>query len=390
MLNNKVRILLVDDQELQKTIVEDSIEELQEKENVEIELHYSDNYSNALENLLKNDYDAAIIDLKLDEKTVDHTGNDLIEIIVNKLRLPVIVCSGFPEHFDNNIIDENNGFFALRKKDDDMDELISQIIKWYKSGFTKIFGKDGVWEEQLNSIFWTVISKNIEEWSKYQGKVLNNGEEVNINHEKALLRYSLNIMQTFLELNSDKTDYDLLHPAEFYIMPPLYDNFMFGDIIQDETSKEIFAVLTPACEMANKKFSKVLIAEIKDLLSNEKFKTDYEKHSKIIFAEEGANPQQKQSAINKLGKWYRNGHDSSNGIHFLPKYGDFRGGFIDFQCLKTIPDLELKTNYTRLATISVHFAKDIGSRFSSYYARQGQPSLADDIISFSLRLEGAL
>lgn len=386
MTNNSISILLVDDQEIQKTLVQDSIEEIKEDEQIEITLDYVKNYSDALEHLLKNNYEAAIIDLKLDDNPEKHLGNELVKIIVDKLRMPLIVCTGFPEKFDHDLVDEKNGFFLLCRKGSSIDEIILQILKWYKSGFTKIFGKNGVWETQLHSIFWELISKNIEEWSSHQGGL---SDEKIIDSERALLRYSLNIMQSYLELNVDKSDYDLLHPAEFYIMPPLYSKPMFGDIVKSRETKKLYTVLTPACEMANEKYSKILLAEIKDLLLVEEFKLDYEKQAKIIFDEENKQVEQKKKAIAKLGKWFRNGHNSSNGLHFLPKFGVLEGGFIDFQSIHTITGLELEDEYERVATITVQFAKDIASRFSSYYARQGQPSLAEDIISYSLKFDHA-
>lgn len=59
---------------------------------------------------------------------------------------------------------------------------------------------------------------------------------------------------------------------------------------------------------------------------------------------------------------------------FLPEYKELEEGIIDFQNLMTISLTEYM-KLERLATVSESFFKDIQSRFSSYYARQGTPDL---------------
>lgn len=379
-----INILLVDDQEEQHQMVQDSIHDLIEEHQIDIKLTSTKSYEETIEVLLKENFDAAIVDLKLDSAKDIHekSGNSIVEIIITKFRLPVIVCTGFPNEFDSTIIDSNNGFFSLKKKDDSLDEMILQIIDWYKSGFTKIFGNGGIWEKQLNSIFWNLLSQNINEWSKYKEAHPLTGDTMLITQEKAIMRYTLGILQAYLEISPEEGGYEILHPAEFYIKPSITPKYMFGDILKENNSSEYFVILTPACEMANSKYEKVLLAKVKSYLDVKEFKIEYDKCMPVL-KDPTKTAEEKNSKIRKLGQWFRNGNQFSNGYHFIPKYTDLPGGFINFQDLSTVSEDVLNSNYERVASVSIQFAKDISSRFINFYARQGQPSLADDLIAYS-------
>ena len=61
-------------------------------------------------------------------------------------------------------------------------------------------------------------------------------------------------------------------------------------------------------------------------------------------------------------------------FHYLPETNVFRGGVINFRHIETV-ELEKYNDIfdDPLVQISSAFTKDIVARFSSYYARQGQP-----------------
>ena len=60
--------------------------------------------------------------------------------------------------------------------------------------------------------------------------------------------------------------------------------------------------------------------------------------------------------------------------HFLPQTKLVAGGLINFRKVVTAePELFEKTFGQPMAQISGAFTKDLVARFSSYYARQGQP-----------------
>ena len=68
----------------------------------------------------------------------------------------------------------------------------------------------------------------------------------------------------------------------------------------------------------------------------------------------------------------------------MPPFGSKIPGFIiDFQDINRINSGQLD-GYDRVASIDGPFLKDIISRFTSYYARQGSPDLDEDLVLKSL------
>jgi hypothetical protein len=68
-------------------------------------------------------------------------------------------------------------------------------------------------------------------------------------------------------------------------------------------------------------------------------------------------------------------------LHCLPKTNRFAGGLLNFRKISTISIDGYTENYDKPdIQISPSFVKDIISRFSSYYARQGQPDIDKELL----------
>ena len=62
--------------------------------------------------------------------------------------------------------------------------------------------------------------------------------------------------------------------------------------------------------------------------------------------------------------------------HWLPETNSYEGGVLNFRKLNTLSKDEFRKQFEKpWIQISPFFVKDIVSRFSSYYARQGQPDI---------------
>ena len=66
----------------------------------------------------------------------------------------------------------------------------------------------------------------------------------------------------------------------------------------------------------------------------------------------------------KIGEYVNN---RQFRYHYLPSFNENYGFLIDFQEVKSICP---NTAFTRIASVSAPFIKDIISRFSNYYSRQ--------------------
>ena len=96
----------------------------------------------------------------------------------------------------------------------------------------------------------------------------------------------------------------------------------------------------------------------------------------------------KDKKENKLKNVF--GNNYTDYFHWLPKTKFFDGGFLSFRKISTLTKEEFRDAYNQPhIQISPHFVKDILSRFSSYYARQGQPDIErDKIIEEIITLSG--
>jgi hypothetical protein len=356
-----ISLLIIEDDDGQIEQIKDAIDDFNridgEELGIEIQEMSVKTFSDAILFLLKDEFDAAIIDLKLNGLSDKDEGIRLIEIIIDRLRFPIFVRSGFPEKVEG--ISSEHEFVKVFKKTDELDTIIMEIVNFCRNGITATIGTKGKVEKYLNKIFWDRFSKNIHSWDE---ELIANSE-----HEKSLVRYCLSLLQEHLEIDENGEDFLDYHPFEVFIKPPIKSNHFFGDILYDGAS--YYIILSPACDMAQEKYEKVIIARIDSLYEIDSF-LDYLQRS-----QQKDSPSKAEKALKKVREYMTNNYN--NKYHYLPPYQEFPGGFINFQKLKSKTKEELD-KIERYASVSGKFSKDIGARFSNYFARQGQPNLNID------------
>lgn len=301
-------------------------------------------------------FDAAIVDLKLDSKGKPddkYSGNEVIRKIKTNLRFPVFVVTGTPQHISEDLKIESS-FFKIKTRGEE-DNHLQQLVDIYNTGITKIINSKGLIEEFLNNIFWNHISDSINNW-------INDDSRSPDDKQKSLLRYTLMHMQEYIDEDIDK-----YHPSEFYIVKPIKQNIFTGDIITFEENRYI--VLTPSCDIVLRpggirNTKHILFCKIKELSSEVK---NYEK----LNIETVLNDDKK-----RLFRYISN--NSTQNFHFIPKSNSLEAGLIDFQDKKTMSEIDVNEKIAngqiiRNATVSMPFLKDIISRYSNYYSRQGSP-----------------
>ncbi|WP_107926508.1 hypothetical protein [Lysinibacillus parviboronicapiens] len=362
-INTIINLLIIEDENGQIEQIEDAINDFNRKtgkiDGIKIQKKAVKTFSDAIFALLKDEFDAAIIDLKLNGTSGNDEGVSLIEIIIDRLRFPIFVRSGFPEKVE--FLSSEHEFVKVFKKTDKVDSIISEIIKFHNNGITATIGTKGKVEKYLNKIFWGSFSKNVHLWDK---ELLDNNE-----YEKSLVRYCLALLQEHLEIEENGGDFSDYHPFEVFISPPIKSNYFFGDILYDDVN--YYIILSPACDMAQEKYEKIIIAQIDSLDAITPFIEHQQRYN------ESQSKGKKESARKKVVEFLTNNH--SDKYHYLPKYMEFPGGLINFQKIYSKTKEELN-EMERFASISGKFSKDIGARFSNYFARQGQPNLNIDVL----------
>ena len=340
------KLLMVEDEELDIDSCRDTIERYQDEQNREIELVDCKTVAEALEKLDNNNtFDGAIIDLNLGKSVED--GTDVIKEI-NKacFRIPIVILTGTPDEVDSDIL----VVATYTKGETKYTEIFNKLWDIYDTGLTRIMGGRGTMEKTLETVFRKNLLPNIEKWTHYAKK---DPEKT----ERSLLRYTINHLLQLLDENDDT-----FFPEEVYIYPPAGNTLKTGSIIKKDD--EYFVVLNPMCDLVIRKdgtckATHILLVEI------------VHQHQLIAGGQKNA----ERAFRNNKELYY----------HWLPriKSSDFTfdGGFLNFRILSTHPteDFYEKFELPKFQ-ISPSFIKDIVARFSSYYARQGQPGIDYDEI----------
>jgi hypothetical protein len=161
---------------------------------------------------------------------------------------------------------------------------------------------------------------------------------------------------------------DTVHPAEYYIKPPIGEDPALGDVRLRQTREtgEYFVVLWPTCDMVSTggrtpKTDCVLCARA------------FLAKNLAEVAEWAASPSSnKQKRIERLVKNTR--EETPDRYHFLPGVWDIPDLVVDFQKLEHVPLGDVKL-LSCLATLASPFAEAFGSRFQRYVGRVGTPDL---------------
>ena len=335
-----LNLVLVEDDDSQVQTYEEVLEEYKKRSGRAIYMSVCKKV-NHLHMHLNPSVDAVVIDLNLGRDTRD--GAKVIDELKPQLRVPVVVFTGTPADAD----DDPPVVKVFTKGRHGFDDVLDCVWNINSIGLTRIMGGRGLLEDRLNKVFHRNLLPTLDVWLRY-------GTEDVERTERALLRFALGHLVADLE--GDATP---CYPEEVYLAPPPEDSLTTGSLVKSRDNGVCHVVLTPACDLVLRngtcKAKTVALAEV---VSEDNVLANFQGN-----AEARRNKQER----------LRNNNDAYC-FHWLPTSGIVNGGFLDFQQLQTVAmdQLEIKFEIMQ-ARIAPTFVKDIVSRFSAFYARQGQP-----------------
>lgn len=316
------------------------------KEETRIELEWQDSIATIMGNpAVASNFDFVIVDLKFhsDEKAGEVA---IREIRKARIRLPIVIMTATVPKVTQSL-----PLAGLFSKTEALDVVFEKLYNLYKIGFTRLFGKSGYLEEVIDDFFEKTIARGREAWAQY-GKLC--PEE----GEKALLR----ILAAHFSSLTDSQDSSRL-PEEFYNLLPPRDDYTTGQIFRRNSDGKHLLLITPACDLAtqvdgSKSASSLSFIEITPLIN----------------AWGDIRRKAGENRLECAKKWFTPG---KKNIHALPPSYGFEGGLVDFFNVTSCPypaDDKFNKEYTSIElSVSGEFLKDLLSRFSSFYGRQGQP-----------------
>jgi len=345
----QINIIVVEDNADQQQIIRDSADAYEIDCDRRVELIFCDNAEEAIASINGN-FDGVILDMKLHN---DQEAGSTILTAMEKasFRVPVIFVTAYPDLVNQSEIVIRCHAKAEGSYRDDF-ELFFDL---YNTGITKIMGGRGKIEETLKVVF----AKNLmhpaqrDAWISY-------GKSDSAMAEKAMLRFTLNHLMQLLE-----DDQAHCFPEEMYIYPPLQRGFKTGSIIKKKEGDSHYIVLNPACDLVMRatgqmKTDRLLLVEIDD---------ESKAYNHIL-----AKQTDEDSKKEILNKFFSNSY--SPFYHWLPSTSFFPGGFINFRKLATLNPKQCLTHHDPPSVqVASSFVKDVLSRFSSFYSRQGQPDI---------------
>ena len=342
-----LRLLVVEDELHEVKSCKDSAKTYAKQKGQDIDLVVCETIDKAIKKL-DNYYDGAIIDLKLTGQ--GYEGNQVIDKIVESLfRIPVVILTGTPGKQN-----EDSTYFEVFKKGEiTYHELFDRFTDIRNTGITNIMGGKGLIEARLSEVFRKNLLPQIRTWESY-------GKQDSKRTEKALVRYTLNHLLQLLE-----EDEEHCFPEEVYLFPPFSEDPTTGSIVKEKLKDKWFVVMNPACDLVVRKnvgrnTERILVVEVDP--GTELFSW--------FECQELSNQRQ-----GDLKNAFRN--KKSTNYHWLPPMDFFPGGFLNFRKLSTLENKEFFKRFETPPQIQIapFFIKDVISRFSSYYARQGQPEI---------------
>ena len=331
-----LKLLVVEDDETYVKQYKDVLRDYVEQHGRAIKMSFCRDLVEATTSL-DTSMDAVVVDLNLGNDTTD--GAKVIGNLKDHFRVPVAVLTGTPDDADN----EPPVIRVFTKGKHGFDEVLDCLWWPYSIGLTRIMGGRGLLEEQLNRVFLRNLLPTLDAWIRY-------GHEDAERTERALLRYALGHLVA--DLDGDETP---CYPEEVYLAPPLDGALTTGSLLKRKDDETFHVVMTPACDLVVRggkpKSDSIILAQV----------VPEETVYRALKANEG-----------RQKKLQRNNDKSC--FHWLPNSNAADGGYLDFRQLQTVPLDRFEREFERLdARIAPGFVKDIVSRFSGFYARQGQP-----------------
>lgn len=375
---SEIKLLLIDDDNEQGELLENVINDFNaEGGDNQLSFYTVKTPEEAMIALYSKSFQVIIIDLKLlaNDDAVDDdeeiSGNILLKQIIEKEIIPIVVRTGFPEKISSKI---NKDIVKVYPKDEPLIDIINELINSYSDSVFRIFGSKGEISKNIKELFWSIIPECFSN---------NNAEVSSLSFEKketVIIRYISSWFNNKYMFDEKYIDAD---PIEMYMFPNPIEQVCNCDIYEkkDNNICDYYIVLTPSCDLANKKIDEVILCKIKNYDEIPDFIDTLNRYKLEPSKETNKTKKAKES----LAKWFRNAHTDSIRYHFLPKFSKFSGGFVDFRSI-----ISLKynretgkiddTNYKKIGVITESFKRDIVARFSSYYHRQGQPEFNCDSV----------
>ena len=306
-----------------------------EQDKIFIEFRQNDDDIGKL--LFEEKFDCLVVDINWGPSN-PNGGRNLITKIINNKRIPIVVYSG-----KLNQIEDLDERFGLKKIDrtESFSVALDYIVKVKKTHIFDLLGYDGQLDKIVTEIFWKDIDKSL--------RAMPTEDDLD---DKSLTRMLTTRVVNYLSLSNEDDKYKYY---EFYINPSLTTDCHNGDIYKLNDS--YYLVITPECQLLKIETANLLKINFSNEIDN-----------RVTGAKDRSKKINTLARIISEGKCFE---------HYIPPFNNNRHAVVNFREIITMNKSEL-TEDKKETTINPVYMKNIQSRFSQYYSRQGQPDIDID------------
>jgi len=165
------------------------------------------------------------------------------------------------------------------------------------------------------------------------------------------------------------TELRVIDAVEYYIYPPVSDEFRLGEIIRCKHDKTVRIVMTPHCYLTIQPGAQEPRAD--HILTLKAFPAEevLEKEGVKWSGKSGSEELRRRTSIEaELGK-------PRGRYCFLPRFLDIPDLYCDLLQMESLPFKTITQNFEKLAVLDTPFAEALQSYFSRFYSAVGLPSL---------------
>jgi CheY-like chemotaxis protein len=346
-----------------------------------IEVAETESFDSALALLRKRKIDLVILDVfRGGTGRGDKAGIKVLEDWRATGFAPVILYTALPEGLNEHC----NAFVRLVPKEGgSLARLVKEIEGLFALKIPQVHRAifDHL-EASLRDYMWNFVVAN---WSDI-GSLVARPDFIRLLVHRLALQFARvgvgdMVEQVYPGTPGGDPDPEKVHPAEYYIKPPLDTDPSLGDLrfLKRLDLEELLVVVWPSCDLVHRggkcKVDRALCARTIPISECEEYKK---------WAEQPTPSKAPTESLVALMSNSRKGTHQAERYHFLPAVWDIPAVVIDFQKLEHVEVAELR-GARCLATVASPFAESIGARFIRYLGRLGTPDLDIELALAAIR-----
>jgi hypothetical protein len=288
--------------------------------------------------------------------------------------IPVVIHTNLPEGLEGR----RNEFVRLIAKTDGLGRLSAEVEALFATRIPQLNRAIlNHLDRTLCDYMWNFVAKewpslkDIADRPEFLRLLLNR-----LSYSFARTEVEKALREAFENYDAPAVDPERIHPAEFYVMPPLSLDPTLGDVRlrKNNDNAEYLIVLWPTCDMVSSGGRKPKVDRV--LCARAKLLTTFPE-----VQENAANPSTRtRDHLMKLMANNRDrGRGSADSIHFLPAFLGIPDLIVEFRELEVLA-LEDVRKLKCLAAIASPYAEQMNFRFDSYRGRIGVPDLDLEVV----------